>query len=392
MIGAGSITICSVGDLMISDSPLYVSVGVGTAYRKIRDRLFCECKSVFQDADIVVGNLESVVYQPKDNTLSENQMSCGEDAIKDLKDSGFNVLNLANNHSLQHGTEALAYTQNICKKNGICGIGLKDDPVCYIDRDNIKVAFLSLCIHKEWYLPESITYENRINYILSEIQRIRAKDKSIVIIVSVHWGDEFALYPSDAQIGLAHLFVNEGVDLVLGHHAHVFQGIEEYERSLIVYGQGNFVSDMVPGVCRETGIVKVKISINNEEKKITYSFIPFYINDSLIPVKAAGEWFDERQVLLYEALKEGVSETQYWKDVNKVHRECHMAFRQFFLKHFKRYRIDIAITMLFEFVIRKFRRIIRKTNDGNKGSMNSEVNEFLETYIKGFSGRTIKND
>ena len=86
MIGAGSITICSVGDLMISDSPLYVSVGVGTAYRKIRDRLFCECKSVFQDADIVVGNLESVVYQPKDNTLSENQMSCGEDVIKDLKD------------------------------------------------------------------------------------------------------------------------------------------------------------------------------------------------------------------------------------------------------------------------------------------------------------------
>lgn len=389
MVETGSITICSVGDLMISDSPLYVSIGVGTAYNKIRDRLFNDCQSDFQDADIVIGNLETVVYQAKDNTLKENQMSCGEDVINDLKNSGFTVLNLANNHCLQHGTESLARTQKLCEENGICGIGIKDQPVCFIERGCVKVAILSLCIHKEWYFPECITYENRIDCILDKVRRIRDEDESIVIIVSVHWGDEFALYPSSAQIRLAHLLAEEGVDLVLGHHAHVYQGIEEYKGSIIVYGQGNFVSDMVPDICRETGVVRIKISISNQVKEMTYSFIPYYISESYIPVKATGEWFAERQAFLCKALKEDISDTKYWKDINKVHRECHIGFRQFFLKNIRRYRFSIAITMLFEFAIRKIIRTIGKSNDGNKGSMNSEMIEFLECYRQDYSGRTI---
>lgn len=59
------VIMCSVGDLMLSDSPLYVSVGVGTSYQKIKGQIFKDCVQEFESADIVIGNLESVVYKPR---------------------------------------------------------------------------------------------------------------------------------------------------------------------------------------------------------------------------------------------------------------------------------------------------------------------------------------
>lgn len=98
------VTICSVGDLMLCDSPLYVSVGVGANYSRIRKDLFSACASDLKNADITIGNFEGVVCHPKKKNLQELQMACEENTIKDLKLNGFNILNLANNHCLQHGT------------------------------------------------------------------------------------------------------------------------------------------------------------------------------------------------------------------------------------------------------------------------------------------------
>lgn len=104
-IPSKKITICSVGDLMICDSPLYASVGVGTKYIRNGKALFRNSKYLFADANVVIGNFETVVHTPRNRGLKETQMCCPESVVADLKKAGFSILNLANNHCMQHGMQ-----------------------------------------------------------------------------------------------------------------------------------------------------------------------------------------------------------------------------------------------------------------------------------------------
>lgn len=369
------ITICSVGDLMIGDSPLYVSVGVGSKYATIREKLVNVCRELFRNADVAIGNLETVVSFPKNNSLKERQMSCPESAIEDLRTAGVSILNLANNHCLQHGVDGFNTTKNVCSKNGIEPIGLRNQEPKIVTIKGRKLAFLSLCIHLEWYEPENILYEDRIKYILDEVRILKTDHPDIVIIVSVHWGDEFAKYPSAAQIALAHKLVDVGATVILGHHSHVFQGIEEYKDAVIVYSQGNFVSDMVPQICRETGVISIEIDDN-----VSYKLHPLLIGENMIPAPDKGIWFQERTELLNNALKNEIKADQYWRDVLHNHAAGHNDFKVFFKKNICKYEKAIAAKMILDFAGRKLRRIIGTSSDGQVSSMDPEIMRTLKEY------------
>lgn len=361
------IVLCSVGDLMLSDSPLFVGVGVGTAFPVIKDKIFNQCSEDLTDADISIGNFETVVYHPKHKNLAELQMSCSEETITIVKKAGFNILNLANNHCLQHGTDAFFYTKKTCENLGIGAIGVRDEKPYICEVKGQRFAFFSLCIHTEWYQPDDIRYEDNIDRVLKKIEELHKTEPNIVITLAVHWGDEFATFPTNAQIELAHKFVDKGTSIILGHHSHVFQGIERYKDALIVYGQGNFVSDMVPRMCRETGIVKISISIENGKRDINFKVLPFYINDSLIPEASDGEWFVDRQKELENALNGQYSDEDYWRVVNAHHKTCSNDFRVRFRKSFYMYRWNIFVRMMYEFVIRKIKKIRNKKFMKRKG-------------------------
>lgn len=353
------LTICSVGDLMLSDSPLYVGVGVGSAYPQIKGSIFKDCKTEFENADIVVGNFETVVYHPKRQNLAELQMSCSEAVIEELRDSGFSVLNLANNHCLQHGTSGFLYTKEICEKNGLRAIGVKDEEPASIEIEGHLILFFSICLHTEWYQPNDIQYENNIERVINKIQKMHNKNPESTIVLSVHWGDEFAMFPSNSQIEIAHKFVDYGVDIILGHHSHVFQGIEKYKNSIIVYGQGNFVSDMVPTMCRETAIVRISLDIENEKKEKNFEIIPYYISDDFVPEKSSAIWFEDRQKKLDKAINKGFPDEEYWRAVNANHKKCHNDFRVKFINSFFNYKITISLKMLLEFADRKIKKQLR---------------------------------
>lgn len=370
------ITICSVGDLMICDSPLYASVGVGSKYPEIRGELFNNCKAVFNDADIVIGNFETVVHRPKNKSLKEIQMSCPEGVVEELKKAGFNVLNIANNHCMQHGIDGFDNTKRACEKYGIKPIGIRDEEPYIKEIEGVKVAFFSICIHLEWYEPEHILYENRIEKIIKGVVNLREKDADMGIIVSVHWGDEFAMYPSNAQIALAHRLVDCGANIILGHHSHVYQGIEEYKGAVIVYGQGNFVSDMVPEMCRQTGIVRIEI---DEQKRATYRLFPYIIGNDFIPVSAVDKWTKGRKAELNKALNGEHSDDDYWKAIKKNHSVGHYDFKKYFKKNVGQYKLTVSSRMIVEFLGRKFKRIIGTTTDGKVSSMDSEIYEVLKT-------------
>lgn len=357
MLDKENITICSVGDLMLCDSPLYVSVGVGTAFDSIKNKLFNNCKKEFEEADIVIGNLEGVVYQPRSNSLKELQMTCPEEAIEILRDAGFSIVNIANNHCLQHGNNSFHTTEELCKKSGIVTIGTKRALPYLKDVKGVQFAFMSVCLHPEMYQPDDVIYENDIEWVIQQVHK--CKDKNRLVVLSVHWGNEYATYPSNKQIKLAHRFIDNGVDILLGHHAHVFQGIELYNGALIAYGQGNFVSDMPREVCRETGIVKISISVVNGRKNISYKVIPHFINDSFIPVVSDGGWISGRQKELALILEGKNTDDLYKVDVMRNQKQGSKEFQENFKKSFSHYRLNILLSMLIEVLKRRIKKKVK---------------------------------
>lgn len=370
-----TISICSVGDLMICDSPLYASVGVGSKYQEIRTRFIDSCKKQVNKADVVIGNFEAVVYTPKNSSLDETQMACNQSVVKDLSTIGFTILNIANNHSLQHGTEGFNNTIAACVKNGIDVIGIKDQEPTVLEIKGKRIALLSLCIHIEWYQPDDVLYESNIERVLKKIRKLRLDDEELLIVVSVHWGDEYAEYPSNAQVLLGHEFIDSGANIILGHHPHVFQGIENYHGGIIAYSQGNYVSDMVPQICRQTGILSLKI---DSHKRITYEIIPQLICDEFCHEVINYGWFLERQKELEAVLSGKRSDDDYWSAVSKNHAQGHNDFLAFFKKNIFRYKINVSLKMVIEFIGRKIQRVIGTSSDGRVSSMDAAISEAIK--------------
>lgn len=372
------ITICSVGDLMICDSPLYVSVGVGSKYPDIKDKLFSNCRKVFDEADIVIGNFETVVHEPTNKGLKETQMCCPESVVEDLKKAGFSILNLANNHCMQHGTDGFNNTISTCEKYGVKPIGIRDEDPYFKEVGGVKFAFLSLCIHLEWYEPDYILYEDRIDRIIKSVQILHKKDENLIIVVSIHWGDEFATYPSNAQIALAHKLVDCGARVILGHHSHVYQGIEEYKGAVIAYSQGNFISDMVPEMCRETGIVKIVFDVLCGHLCVSYEMVQYYMSDGFIPIPADSDWFEARQARLDEALTGNNSDEKYWSTIRKNRNRAHSGFTSYLKKNIVKYRLQVSMKMILEFISRKMKRVIGTSTDGQISSMDQNIYKVLK--------------
>lgn len=371
------LTICSVGDLMICDSPLYASVGVGSRYSAIREELLRSLCTDFAGADLVIGNFETVVHDPRDRSLKETQMCCPESVVQDLRDAGFSVLNLANNHCMQHGTDGFRNTRAACEKYGIKPIGVRDEEPCILELNGVRLALLSLCIHLEWYEPDHILYEDRIDRILGEVKELRSRDADLVIVVSVHWGDEFAAHPSNAQIALAHRLVDDGADVILGHHSHVCQGTEAYKGAVIAYSQGNFISDMVPKMCRQTEILRLTVTQDSKQKQIRYEVLPCLAGADDIPRRAEGEWVNARRAELEDALAGRFSDDDYWTMIRRNHATAHNSFKSFFKKNVGSYQLRVSSRMLIEFAGRKLKRLRGTSTDGRVSSMDPVIIKIL---------------
>ena len=239
----------------------------------------------------------------------------------------------------------------------ITTVGGKDQYAVVKEVKGKKIAFLSLSILPERYTPDNIVYNNNIKNTFKLIEEYKAK--SDLIILSVHWGNEFALFPYNKQVDLAHRFVEAGVDIILGHHSHSYQGIEEYKGGLILYSQGNLISDMVQEECKRTCICNISVSIDDNENIINYDVSPYEVDDNLTLRKSNGDFFKDRQVLLAEMLKGAVSEQQYWQHVNTMHAKCSGEFKRYFKANLSKYKLGVLLEMLAEAIHRKIFKVKR---------------------------------
>lgn len=289
MISKKSVKISAVGDISFGDHLLCLGYGVrSTIEGKGNNYIFSHVKDYFKDSDIIFGNMETVLSDKGliDGNIESIVLRGGPEAITTLNNAGFNILNLANNHALQHGIGAFQETNELLKKNSISTVGIasykKYSSIPIVKEiKGIKIGFLGYSfVEEDNYKGEPAYAIGRIDNITSDIIRLHKQVEFVV--VSCHWGLELIDRPSIETIKTARTIVDSGADIILGHHPHVFQGIERYKHAIIFYSLGNFVFDLLwwkPSL--ETAIVEITLSKN---KPIVYNINAMRINKNYQPV------------------------------------------------------------------------------------------------------------
>ena len=190
---------------------------------------FQNVQPVFAQDDLTIVNMEGTLTE--ETTREPKQFAFKGDAeyAKILTAGAVEAANLANNHSFDYGKKSYEDTITALEAEGISSFGYERTAV--MDIKGVKVGLAGV-----YELAEHIDCKQDL---LDNIASLKEQGAQI-IIVSFHWGQEKENVPSDVQVELAHAAVDNGADLVLGHHPHVLQGIEEYKGKNIVYSLENF--------------------------------------------------------------------------------------------------------------------------------------------------------
>lgn len=358
-----SIIMNAVGDVWFGDHPVCIGHGVNsTVRRKGPESLFLEIRNSFLDGDINFCNLESVlsVNNLKSWYLPSAEMRGFPECIQGLKVAKINVVNVANNHILQHGASAYYETLDILKHGDISCVGINENSrtnLFSLIKGDIRVFIISYSLHHDEYYKGNILYSYRKNpdIIIEEVKEIIAKNDGF-FICSLHWGNEFINYPSPKQVLLARKLIDSGVKIVIGHHPHVLQGVEDYNGGLIAYSLGNFVFDLWPENTKESMILKIRI-VNND--MFDYKIIPVCINDNFQPTLATGDKKKqiEDNISKYNKMINGLSlrtsENDYLMISQKIDSGFRLSSYKYFIQHFYKYSLLMLIQSIGRTLIRK---------------------------------------
>ena len=238
----------------------------------------------FSSDDLTIVNLEgTLTYSDyrEDKTFAFK----GDPSFVNILTSGsIEACDLANNHSRDYGSESYTDTIQYVEDAGITTFGFDRSPV--IEIKGVKVGLVGI-----YELAKDIECMDDLLEQINSVKELGAQ----LIITSFHWGDEGEHYPTSTQIELAHAAIDNGSDLVLGHHPHVLQGIETYKGKNIVYSMGNFCfggnknpSDKNSMIYRQTFTVKNGVPANDSN----YTIIPCRLSST-------SEYNDYRPTVLY---------------------------------------------------------------------------------------------
>ncbi|MEJ8548613.1 CapA family protein [Brevibacillus borstelensis] len=207
--------------------------------------------SYFQQDDFTVANLETPVTKngvPASN--KEFVYKSPPEAIPAMKKAGIDLVNLANNHSMDQGESGLLDTFQVLEGNDIAYVGAGRDaeqaysPV-YVERNGIRMAFFGfsrVLPNISWYAGKNKPGIAASYDPARAVDAIKqARSQADLVIVIAHWGKEREDYPVDHQIELSRAYIHAGADLVIGGHPHVLQGFEQYNQKWIAYSLGNFI-------------------------------------------------------------------------------------------------------------------------------------------------------
>ncbi len=247
------------------------------------DYPFEKVSHVISGADIAFCNLECPVTNLEATILKPNVFGVKPQEAEGLSFAGFDIVSLANNHAMDKGREGLLATMEYLKGEGIQFVGAGKDyrearfPTI-LNAGGIEVGFLAYCLYP---LEGTVFNEDAPSVSLYDPPAVREalkrlRDQVDVLVVSLHWGTEYAESPHPVQKENAHQLIDWGADLILGHHPHVLQEIQEYNGGVIVYSLGNFVFDQKKKETKKSMIFKARLS---RDGVVEYTTMPVRIED-----------------------------------------------------------------------------------------------------------------
>lgn len=241
-----TVTIKAVGDIVMGTNWPGNPIDV-----EVESRFFSGVTDILADGDVVFGNLEGALTDSGETTKDPSRgtqfaFRMPPHYAKILREAGFNVLNLANNHSADFGDLGLEDTKRSLAEHGLLAVGLKDD-IAYQQVRGLRIGWIGFS-YQHYRHNSILDLEN-----VSRLVRL-ARASADLVIVTFHGGAEGsdalrARNVNEKYLGedrgnvvqFARTAVESGADLVLGHGPHVLRGVECYWQKLIVYSLGNFV-------------------------------------------------------------------------------------------------------------------------------------------------------
>ncbi len=195
--------------------------------------------SFFGGYDLVSANLEGALTDGGTHYLPSNayDFAFNPKLISDLKKYNFNYFSLANNHFSDQGTKGVLETR---KNLSDLNFNFSGSPDAVVDADSLST--MELDGQKITLIGLSMVYHD---FDLEAAKQLIANNRasSSLIIVNIHWGNEYQHQFNTHQQNIAHELIDSGADLIIGHHPHVVQGMEVYKNKAIFYSLGNFVFD-----------------------------------------------------------------------------------------------------------------------------------------------------
>lgn len=248
---------------------------------------YARVKPTIAAADIATINQETIVaksYEPSGYPLFNSPQELGAEVVK----TGFDVVNLANNHMLDKTAKGLREAIDYWDASGLVRTGAYKDEadlnkVEYIEKNGLKIGLVGITQY-----TNGLTLPNgsELRYILTtdeatiERKIKAAKESCDVVLVNVHWGSEYTTKPSADQRNLAKKMAQWGANVIIGHHPHVLQPVEWIEnsdgtRTLVAYSLGNFISQQNTAARVIGGMLHYSVSKDFSTGKVTVSDVSF---------------------------------------------------------------------------------------------------------------------
>lgn len=341
------IRIAFVGDVMCGDSFSLLGWGTASCIDKHGTGFLPEkIRQIFKAHDMVFCNVECVLSDVgrDENSLRSLHMRGRSRTAKYLADWGVTVAHLANNHILEHGLEAARDTAANLTEAGLCvvGAGPENEFRPELTADHLTVGEMPLSIIGACFHPGRYAFcPASIEQLLMKVEA-ESKAGNLVVVV-LHWGDELIDRPNLWQRSTAQRLAEAGAVLAIGHHAHVFQGVDAADGKLTAYSLGNFIFDSTLDITGWSAILSVTVG---DAGVTDYELIPVVRESDFRPALAEGVCLESlrqeigrRNNLATDSPKDPTRyEADYQTDVKALDDRHRRELRHYLRKHWLRYR------------------------------------------------------
>lgn len=297
-----------VGDMMLGRS--ITNKGSKNNYKN----MFSGVSDLWKDSDYIAGNLECVLldnasdYEKNDKEIHINAETKTANV---LKENGFTLVSLANNHLADFKAKGVVNTLDTLDKVGLKHVGAGRNLTEAAEYDiqeinGVKIATIAVSdiIPKDFAARDSkagILTTKTLKY----YQAVKdASEKADLVIANIHWGVEYGMTETEAQQQLARNLINWGVDVVIGSHPHVLQPVEKYGDGIIFYSMGNFVFDQGWSRTKDSMVLNYYV---DENGNCSFEITPIRIKDGY-PEVTNNAFFKKRT---YRTLTKNLKDSDY---------------------------------------------------------------------------------